>query len=95
MTGTVVILAQSYQHSSVIPRVLRSDRLKTGAYTLLAGVFLVTGLFLIAAGFAGSAATCITPDYSGLPTLIAGMLALCGTLVMGREIGYNPRNNGS
>jgi hypothetical protein len=95
MTGTAVILLQSYQYPSVIPRILRSDRLKTGACTLFAGVFLVTGLYLIIAGFTRSTATCITPNYSGLPTVIAGVLALCGTLVMSREIGCNLRYNES
>lgn len=42
--GSVMILAQSYHSLSVIPRMCRSDRIKTGTYTLFAVVFLVTGV---------------------------------------------------
>jgi hypothetical protein len=84
--GSVMILAQSYPSLSVITRICRSDRLKTGAYTLLALVFLVTGVCLVIAGMSGTAPPCITPHYSGVPTVMAGILFLCGTFGMGREI---------
>jgi uncharacterized membrane protein YccF (DUF307 family) len=70
----------------------RSDRIKTGTYTLFAVVFLVTGVYLVVAGITSATATFITPNYLGLPTVIAGMLALCGTFVMSRKIVSSQRN---
>jgi len=90
--GSVMILALSYPSLSVIPRICRSDRMKTGAYTLLALVLLVTGVYLVIAGINGTAPTFITPHYSGLPTVMAGILALCGTSGIGREIVVSRRS---
>jgi len=92
MIGSVTILALSYPSLSVILRICRSDRLKTGAYTFLAMVFLVTGGYLVIAGITSNAPTFITPLYSGLPSVMAGLLALCGTFGMSREIVSSRRN---
>ena len=84
--GSVMILAQSYPSLSLITRICRSDRMKTGAYTLLALVFVASGVCLVIAGMSGTAPPFLTPHYSGVPAVMAGILALCGTFGMGREI---------
>ena len=92
LIGSVVILLQVYPYPFAVTRILRFVRLKTTAYSLFAGVLLVTGLYLVIAGLSGSVPTFIAPYYAGFPTVIAGMLALCGALVMSRETRYCPRS---
>ena len=91
MAGTLLVLAQS-RYLPLIPGIMRPGLPKTGAYTLSAVVFLATGLYLVAAGLGGPEATLIAPGYSGVPTVIAGVLALCGAFVMSRR---SPRPVGS
>ena len=84
--GSVMILAQAYSFLPVIFRVCRSDLVKTGAYALLAIIFLLAGVYLIIAGMSGVAPAFIAPHYSGLPTVMAGILSLGGTAGVGREV---------
>ena len=90
--GSVMILVQAYSYLPVISRVCQSERVKTGAYTLVAAVLLVTGAYLVIAGMSGAAPVFIAPHYSGVPTVMAGILALCGTVGVGRGIVSSRRN---
>ena len=91
MIGTVAILAASYGDMLPIPRTSRMDTLKAGAYTLVAVVLMMTGLYLVFTGLTSSMATFITPLYLQVPTVVAGLLAVCGAVVMSRETFDTPR----
>jgi hypothetical protein len=91
MIATVAILAESYGDMLPIPRTSRMDTLKAGAYTLVAVVLMMTGLYLVFTGLTSSMATFITPLYLQVPTVVAGLLAVCGAVVMSRETFDTPR----
>ena len=91
MIATVAILAESYRDMLPIPRTSRMDTLKAGAYTLVAVVLMMTGLYLVFTGLTSSMATFITPLYLQVPTVVAGLLAVCGAVVMSRETFDTPR----
>ena len=86
MIGSVVILLMSYRDITLISGISIPNRRRTGTFLVLAGAFFCIGLYLIAAGLTGTAATFITPLYLPLPTLFAGVLALCGAVAMSREL---------
>jgi len=85
MVGTVVILIKSYQWGALIPMPFLSDRMKNGVYMFIIAVFAGMGLYLIAAGLTSPAGTVITPFYNQVTNIMAGLLALCGAVIMGGE----------
>ena len=86
MIGSLVILARSYKGKMFIPKTALPLKLKTAACVVVVAVFLCSGLYLLAAGLTDTSATFIAPRYSQVPTVFAGLLALCGTVVMIREM---------
>jgi hypothetical protein len=93
MIATVAILAESYRVRTPGTRAFLPDTLRTSAYTLVVAVLLVMGLFLVIAGLTGTTGTVLSPAYLPLPTMIAGMLALCGAVIMRRETLGTPRRD--
>jgi membrane-bound metal-dependent hydrolase YbcI (DUF457 family) len=91
MIGSVAILAASYQSLLPIPRAPLPDAIKAGAYVLVAVVLMITGLYLVFTGLTSTAATLITPRYHQVPMVVAGLLAVCGAVVMSRETFDTPR----
>jgi hypothetical protein len=85
LIASVAILAASYGAMLPIPRAARADTLQAGAYTLVAVVLMITGLYLVFAGLTSSTPTFMTPLYHQVPTVVAGLLAVCGAVVMSRE----------
>lgn len=85
MVGIVVILIKSYQWGALIPLSFLSDRMKNGVYTFIVAVFGGIGLYLVAAGLTSPAGTDITPLYNQVTNVMAGLLALCGAVIMGVE----------
>jgi hypothetical protein len=85
MIGSVVILARTYHYLPPISFIDRSDRLKTGVRLYCAAVFIVTGPNLVITGFTSSPASLIVPQYAMVPAVFAGVLALCGGIVMSRK----------
>ena len=84
MIGAVLILAESFEGFTHFPHSTHSDHLVTGFHLLFASVLLVTGLYLIIAGFTRTI-TFMTPGYLSFPTGVAGILALSGAAVIGRK----------
>ena len=91
LIGTVAILAESYGDMLPIPRASRAATIKTGAYTLVVAGLLITGLFLVVTGLTSTTDTFMTPTYYQVPTVGAGLLAVCGAVVMSRETFDTPR----
>jgi len=91
LIATVAILAESYGDMIPIPRASRMDTIKAGAYTLVAVVLMMTGLFLVFAGLTRTTGTFMTPSYYQVPTVFAGLLAVCGAVAMSRETFDTPR----
>jgi membrane-bound metal-dependent hydrolase YbcI (DUF457 family) len=91
LIGTVAILAESYGDMLPIPRASRAATIKTGAYTLVVAGLLITGLFLVVTGLTSTTDTFMTPAYYQVPTVGAGLLAVCGAVVMSRETFDTPR----
>jgi len=85
MIGTVAILAEEYGDMLPVSCASLPDTLKTGAYTLVVAGLLIMGLYLVAAGLMSTTGTFMTPSYYQVPTMIAGVLALCGAVIMWRE----------
>jgi hypothetical protein len=85
LIGIVAILAESYGDMLPIARASWGDTLKAGAYTLVAVVLMITGLYLVFTGLTSTMATFMTPTYYQVPTVVAGLLAVCGAVVMSRE----------
>ena len=85
MIASVAILAASYRGMMYIPCVSLPDTIKTGAYTLVVAGLLGMGLYLVVAGFTSTTGTFITPSYNQIPTVMAGVLALCGAVIMRGE----------
>jgi len=82
MTGTVIILIKSYHWGVLIPTSFLSDRMKDGLYWFIVAVFAGMGLFLVAAGLASLPGTVIIPFYNPVTNIMAGLLALCGAVIM-------------
>jgi uncharacterized integral membrane protein len=93
MIATVAILAEAYRVRTPGTRTSLPETKKTGAYTMVVAGLLVTGLFLVIAGLTGTTGTFLSPAYFSLPTMIAGILALCGAVIMRRETFGTPRRN--
>jgi membrane-bound metal-dependent hydrolase YbcI (DUF457 family) len=91
MIGTVAILAEAYGDMLPVSCASLPDTLKNGAYTLVVAGLLITGLYLVAAGLMSTTGTFMTPSYYQVPTMIAGVLALCGAVIMRRETFAAPR----
>jgi hypothetical protein len=85
MIGTVVILAESYRDMIPLPGGFLTDTLKKGAMTLVVVMLLIMGLYLVIAGVTNTTGTLMTPTYPPVPTVLAGMLALCGAVIMQGE----------
>ena len=94
MIATLVIIAESYRSPTSVSRAFLPDTMKKGALTLVVVMLLITGLYLVLAGFTNSTGTFMTPTYPPVPTVLAGMLALCGTVIMRRETFAAPRQAG-
>jgi membrane-bound metal-dependent hydrolase YbcI (DUF457 family) len=92
MIGTVTILAESYR--DMIPLGFLSDTLQKGALTLVVVMLLIMGLYLVIAGLMNTTGTFMTPTYPPVPTVLAGMLALCGAVIMQGETFAAPRQAG-
>jgi membrane-bound metal-dependent hydrolase YbcI (DUF457 family) len=86
LIATVAILAESYGDMLPIYGDSRPDTFRTSAYTLVVAGLLITGLYLVVAGLAGVTGTFMTPSYSQVPMVLAGMLALCGAVIMWGEM---------
>ena len=86
MIGSVAILLILYRDEILCYDIPVSGRLRKGSYLALIGAFFCTGLYLVAAGLTSTAATVITPHYLPLPTVFAGVLAVCGAVAMSREL---------
>ena len=94
MIATVAILAESYRDRISIPYGSMPswpDTLRTNVYTLVVVVLLVMGLYLVIAGLTGTTGTFITPSYSQVPEVMAGVLAVSGAVVMRWETFDTPR----
>ena len=85
MIGTVAILAASYGDMIPLPPDSLPDFIKTRAYSLVVAGLLITGLYLVTAGLMSTTDTFMTPSYYPIPTMIAGVLALCGAVFMRGE----------
>ena len=85
LIALVGILAASYGEMLPIPRASLADTIQAGAYTLVAVVLMITGLYLVFTGLTSTMATFMTPTYYQVPTVVAGLLAVCGAVVMSRE----------
>ena len=85
------IFFKSYRDMLPIPRASRAATIKTGAYTLVVAGLLITGLFLVVTGLTSTTDTFMTPAYYQVPTVGAGLLAVCGAVVMSRETFDTPR----
>jgi hypothetical protein len=51
----------------------------------------MTGLYLVFAGLTSTTGTFMTPSYYQVSTVCAGLLAVCGAVVMSRETFDTPR----
>ena len=91
MIASVAILAASYKSLTPFSHTSLLNNIKTGAYTLVVTGLLGIGLYLLYAGLTSSTATFITPFYLKVPTVYAGLLALCGAVVMSRETFATPQ----
>jgi len=91
LIGSVVILAGSHRALAKTPFHGRSDRLKNGVLASSAVAFSGAGIYLVFTGLTGVSNTFIAPEYDPVPAVFAGVLALCGTVVLGRELGGHPR----
>jgi len=91
MIASVAILAESYRGMMYIPRASPPDTIKTGAYTLVVAGLLCMGLYLVVAGFTSTTGTFNTPSCNQIPTVMAGVLALCGAVIMRGETFATPR----
>ena len=85
LIATVAILAESYGDMIPISSSALPETLRTNAYTLVVVVLLITGLYLIAAGLTSTMGTFITTSSYQVPTVMAGILALCGAVIMWGE----------
>jgi membrane-bound metal-dependent hydrolase YbcI (DUF457 family) len=90
MIGTVAILAESYRDMIPLSGGFLPDTLKKGALTLVVVMLLVTGLYLVLAGLTNATGTFMTPTYPPVPTVFAGMLALCGAFILQGETFATP-----
>jgi len=91
MIATVVILAETYRGRTFFTRTFRADTLKAGAYTLVVVVLLCMGLYLVTTGLTSATDTFIAPSYYQIPNVMAGLLALCGAVIMRWETFDTPR----
>jgi membrane-bound metal-dependent hydrolase YbcI (DUF457 family) len=91
LVASVVILVGSYQDMLPVPRSSWTDTIKAGAFTLVGVALMITGCFLVFTGLTSTTATFITPLYSQESTVVAGLLAVCGALVMSRETFDTPQ----
>ncbi len=67
LIASVVILVKSYRDMLPIPSSSQTDTIKAGAYTLVAVVLMITGLYLVFTGLTSTTATFITPIvFSGI-----------------------------
>jgi hypothetical protein len=82
MIASVVILAESYRDMLPIPCSSQTDTIIASACTLVAVALMITGCYLVFTGLTSTTATFITPLYSQASTVVAGLLAVCGALVM-------------
>ncbi len=85
LIGSAVILAGSYRPRTGTARHRWSGRGKTVMVTASAVVFSGAGIYLLIAGLIGLTPTFIAPGYDLIPTVFAGILALCGAGVLIRE----------
>ena len=90
LIASVVILAESYQDMLPVPRSSRTDTIKAGAFTLVAVALMITGCYLVFTGLTSTTATFILPLYYQESTVVVGLLAVCGALVMSWEKFYTP-----
>ena len=93
MIATIAILAEAYRSVTPLLGASLPETIRTNAYTLVVTGLLVTGLYLVAAGFTSTTDTFMTPSYYQVPTVIAGVLALCGAVIMRRETFVTPRRD--
>jgi hypothetical protein len=82
LIASVVILAYSYRDMLQIPRSSQMDTIKAGTFALVAVALMITGCYLVFIGLTSTTPPFITPSYSPESTVVAGLLAICGTLVM-------------
>ena len=85
LIGSAAILAGFYRSLTSTLHHGWSDRRKTVVATLSAVVFSGAGIYLLVAGLTGGTPTFIAPGYDPVPTVTAGILALCGAGVLIRE----------
>ena len=90
MIGTVAILAESYRDMIPPSGGFLTDTLKKGALTLVVVMLLIMGLYLVLAGLMNTNGTFMTPTYPPVPTVLAGMLALFGAIILQRETFATP-----
>ena len=81
MIGSVILVAESYRGTFSVPAFFQRNSVKNGLYSLVAVLLLCAGLWLVVAGVSGTTGTVITPSYYPLPTVIAGLLFLCGAAI--------------
>ena len=93
MIGSVAILAESYWDMVPFSGAFLTNTIKTRAYTLVVVLLLITGLHLVIAGLTNTTGTFMSPSYPPVPTELAGMLALCGAVIMHRETFATPLRN--
>ena len=93
MIATIAILAEAYRSVTPILGASLPDTVRTNAYTLVVTGLLVTGLYLVIAGLTGITDTFMTPSYYQVPTVLAGVLAVCGAVIMRWETFAPPRRD--
>jgi hypothetical protein len=90
MIGTVVILLASYRSVTTVSGDSQPATIKN-AYTLVVVILLIMGLYMFIAGLTHAAGTFMTPTYPPVPTVFAGMLSLCGAVILQGETFDAPR----
>ena len=91
MTGSVAILAESYQSRTPIPSASLPDSIKNRAYMRVVAVLPGTGLYLVNAGLTSTTGTFITALCHQVPTVSGWVPALCDAVIMPGETFDTPR----
>ena len=85
LVASVAIFLESYRDMLPTPRASRTDTLQAGVYSLVVAGLLITGLYLLVTGLTSTTTTFLTPLYHQEQTIVTGVLALCGAVIMHRE----------
>jgi LexA-binding, inner membrane-associated putative hydrolase len=85
LIGTSIVLVKSYPEILRIPLPDISDQMKVRADAVVILMFAGSGLYLVGTGLWSPAGTIIAPLYNPVTTVMAGLIPLCGALMMIRK----------